>query len=416
MSRSNEYTVFHIINMEIRKVLEPKKRSVYKNAGEYLLSFYGWLDDFSKNAIRLKEDYPEAWKNYFRASYNDGLIMLNDNLVPDNNNYIFDAKFNKRRVNGKERCKATNDSKTRHKAVVALKKNLSKICGKNIKTIVHNMINNAINQLEKKGSVYNVFIEHANELREYSRNANTDDELLDVLAALLIYAQTQMLPEEPPISIDSQPDYNIFMSSKGNIQDIIPLEKRCGGARIITIVNFAGTGLIAGPIITPEVRGEWKHFFYNIPFGGTKLRIVLVDPTSNACKDAIDYKMRPLTMNKDCPIENIIPKNLATLKEYIISYPNADVDVYLTKVALPCAYMKSEFDDETKDNIKIDLYLPSFGEYSDGILQESWQCDDQLRQSFMIYRKYQKELYEVFSNNIEEIIKHSHPAFEFEKE
>ncbi|WP_278942684.1 hypothetical protein [Anaerotruncus colihominis] len=413
MPERQKYTAFHIINTVIRNLLEPKKRTIYKNAGEYLIAIYGWVEDFREKANELKRNYPKAGEKYFHAVYTGGLIVLEDNLVHSNDTDCFLAKLSHRTKNEMMRYRLENNLQTRQSAISALKEHLATVYGKTPEVIVPQMVKKAADELKKRNSAYYYF--PANELLKYSDSARTEDEWFDVWAILLIYAQSELLPSEPPVMVNFQPNCNIFMSSKKAIQDMIPLEERCGGAQRITLINYAGTGLIAGPIITHEVRGEWKHFFYNISYGGTKVRIVLTDPSSSAAEDAIACKMRPLTLQPDISLDNIIPKNLSVLKEYMLSFPQADIEVYLTKSALPCAYMKSEFEDERQNNIKIDLYLPTFSSYSNNSkLLEPWQCDDQLRQSFMIYKKFNPELYEVFSRNMEEIIRHSHPAFEEE--
>ena len=85
---------------------------------------------------------------------------------------------------------------------------------------------------------------------------------------------------------------------------------------------------------------------------------------------------------------------------------------YLTDVALPCAYIKAEFEDHTLDNIKVDLYLPNYTGYERDeqgtyFLEDPDCSDDTVRQSFMIFRKDTPELYESFSANIDAILGHA---------
>lgn len=86
-------------------------------------------------------------------------------------------------------------------------------------------------------------------------------------------------------------------------------------------------------------------------------------------------------------------------------------------MALPCAYLKAEFDAPDRDNLKVDLYLPSFTGYGPAVevrpgrrertvLDES-QCDNSLRQSFLLFRRENPELYQTFSDNMEQILAHS---------
>ena len=86
---------------------------------------------------------------------------------------------------------------------------------------------------------------------------------------------------------------------------------------------------------------------------------------------------------------------------------------YLTTISLPCAYIKAEFEeDHDLDNIKVDLYLPTFGEYKQVgngkyKLKNNEDSDDSVRQSFMLFRKEVPELYEAFSKNINDILLHA---------
>lgn len=96
-----------------------------------------------------------------------------------------------------------------------------------------------------------------------------------------------------------------------------------------------------------------------------------------------------------------------------IQYPNRNFKVYLTTISLPCAYIKAEFEeDHDLDNIKVDLYLPTFGEYKQVgngkyKLKNNEDSDDSVRQSFMLFRKEVPELYEAFSKNINDILLHA---------
>ena len=178
------------------------------------------------------------------------------------------------------------------------------------------------------------------------------------------------------------------------------------GEKFPALLAYAGLLLLSGLLL-----GDPEEVFPGL------VRIVLTDPDSHAAGDAARYKMRPRTLMEDCPLDQIIGRNIHTLRDLVWRYPECDLGCFLTDVALPCAYLKAEFDDPDRDNLKVDLYLPSFTEYGPAVevrpgrreqtvLDES-QCDNRLRQSFLIFRKEQPELYQTFSDNMEQILAHS---------
>ena len=226
---------------------------------------------------------------------------------------------------------------------------------------------------------------------------------LEKWGMIIIYAHSQ----ESPIEYTNEkfPSPNIYMASKGEIQNLSHLEDRCGGASRVLIINYAGTSFICAERITNEVKNAWNIFLYNLLEGKTKVDVVLTNPDSAAAKDAENYKMRPYTLK--VPLQKIIPENIQDLKNTMKKYSNSGIHLYPTDIALPCAYLKAEFkDNPEKDNIKVDMYLPSFAEYCPNATPEN-ECDDKLRQSFIIFRDDNPELYNVFSNNMERILEHS---------
>lgn len=243
--------------------------------------------------------------------------------------------------------------------------------------------------------------DHANYIRNFVINNHANG--FKLWAIVIIYAQCQKLPQERRQEQFNPP--NIFMASKGEIQAVSPLENRCGGAKRLLIINFAGTAFLAAERITNEVKNAWSVFLHNLLSGGTDVDIVLTDPTTPAARDAEKYKMRPYTLNT--PLDKIIRENIRDLEYTMMKYTDSNINLYLTDIALPCAYLKAEFDDDpSRDNIKIDLYLPSFATYAPNAIPED-ECDDKLRQSFVIFRESNPSLYEVFSKNMERILEHS---------
>ena len=108
------------------------------------------------------------------------------------------------------------------------------------------------------------------------------------------------------------------------------------------------------------------------------------------------------------------------MKSNIKNYPEWNLRLSLTPVALPCAYFRSEFEDPNRDNIKIDLYLPNYSQYSfyeqsEGLIHkieemripDEFGADDEVRQSFMVYKQTNPKLYLSFSKNLDNIVANS---------
>lgn len=237
-----------------------------------------------------------------------------------------------------------------------------------------------------------------------------------LLSALLVFAQSGSLPKEKR----SSPLPNIYMSSKGEIQELFSLEERCLGAKKITIANYAGTSLLSGRAISYDCETAWERFLFKVQEGGCETIIVLTDPTSFAAEDAVKYKMRPRSYQMDQSISSIIPSNIEKMKANIKNYPEWNLRLFLTPVALPCAYFRSEFEDPNRDNIKIDLYLPNYSQYSfyeqsEGLIHkieemripDEFGADDEVRQSFMVYKQTNPKLYLSFSKNLDNIVANS---------
>ena len=257
--------------------------------------------------------------------------------------------------------------------------------------------------------------DYQTEIREMEKRCSEQGMMsYEVMAALLIYAQTGTLPDE-----ESDDTYlgrpNIYMAPKKEIEQISSIRTRCGGAERVIQVVYANTSFLAGLKVTGEADSHWTASMGDLYATAKEIHMVLTDPESDAAKDAARYKMRPSSLR--IPPEEIIAENLKDIRFTLPKYSDKNnIRVYLTDIALPCAYFQCEFKDHRRDNIKIDLYLPSFAEYEksgedDYKIKDENQSDGSQRQSFVIFRKNNPELYEVFSNNIREIVNHSNKIY-----
>ena len=247
-----------------------------------------------------------------------------------------------------------------------------------------------------------------------------NDDVFYRLAVLLVFAQIGSLPgnQETP-----KPNPNIYMDTKGEIQRLYSLEERSLGAKRLTLINFAGTSLLIGREASYDYRTDWEQFLIEMQKGksNAEIIVVLTDPNSNAAQDAIQYKMRSRSLRQDTELSRVIPANLEKMVTLIKNYPEWNLRLHTTDVALPCAYFRSEFQDPTRDNIKIDLYLPIFSSYGEIENHERFKTrtvkerripddqlsDDEARQSFIVFRKTTPDLYASFSKNMDDIIAHS---------
>lgn len=186
------------------------------------------------------------------------------------------------------------------------------------------------------------------------------------------------------------------------------------GAKRLVIVNYAGTSFFASRQISNVYDPLWAQFINSIYDGTVKMDIVLTDPASLAATDAVKYKMKPLSLNKQNK-GRIIQCNIDKILDTIATYsPLCKIDLRKTEIALPCAYFKCEFEDESQDNIKVDLYLPSFTGYTNAgknevIADFPEQTDGKLRQSFIIWKRECPDLYQIFSDNMELIFQNATP-------
>ena len=399
---------FFQINSQIRAKISAllDKTVRWRN---YILSFYAWIPPFSEMLSRL-----DTWTNgetsvreYLNSVSSRGLYLIDEkkkSLDP-----IYEG--NKRKL-----FLPNNTLQNRKLAAEYLKNSLSKIeqnSGKpgvlvsNLKDIINEGIDGLSKYIAPKDaasseSVYSQFQKMLDEQTET---------LLEILAGLLIYAQTGYTVTNGWAERHPSVLPNIYMGTKKEIQEKFSLQSRYQGASKLVIINFAGTSFLSGRLVDSTVDSNWKSWFHNTMQGATEIQMVLTKPGTAAAKDAERYKMRPKKL--ECELEQLIANNLDTLRRETIQYPNRNFKVYLTTISLPCAYIKAEFEeDHDLDNIKVDLYLPTFGEYKQVgngkyKLKNNEDSDDSVRQSFMLFRKEVPELYEAFSKNINDILLHA---------
>lgn len=247
---------------------------------------------------------------------------------------------------------------------------------------------------------------------EFLANAMRDDHnilsLLGLWGNILIYAQTG---EARAVSHGRKsPAPNIFLSSKGDIEDRYSFEERTRYADRQVLVNYASTSFILNKSLSDVYDPNWELSFTDFVRGKRDIVIVLTCPFTAAERDAVRYKMKP--KNLKVSGEKIILSNLINLQDKIKHYPDCKVKVLLTDVSMPCGYFLNACSSlPEKSNIKVDLYLPNFGKYRSADfsmqLEEPEKSDAEVRQSFVIYdRGETKAVFADLRENIEAMIAH----------
>ncbi len=210
-----------------------------------------------------------------------------------------------------------------------------------------------------------------------------------------IFERVRMENESLSSKINSL-ETNIYLDAKEELEsDRFPLYARLFNARSLTLLNFASSSFISGATIAKsyEQSDQMKKWFNtHLIEGKIIVNIILTDPHSPAAVDAARYKMYPeyLKIGKD----QIILSNLNKLFEFKQKYPQADLHVYLTPVALPYGIMMVEFNGANKANnyMKVDLYAADIER-------------DGKRPSFFLLEQNEstKSMYKFFKDNMERI-------------
>ena len=235
-----------------------------------------------------------------------------------------------------------------------------------------------------------------------------------LLFLVLFYSVNGNIPTIQKSSFQIQP--NIYMSSKRNIEYVYNLKERCEGAVRIIMVCYTGTSFFANESISTAYDYQWFKYYKSL-IDTVRFDIVLIHPDSEFVDEMIPYKMKPRSLKSNIHRRDVIYENIRVLLKLMDKdlFPTSNINLYFVDFALTCSYFQCIFEEnqKVKDNIKVDMYLPNFSEYTeDGngnyVIPDNQPSDAELRQSFVV--KSGSELYSVFNKNIEDIISHSNKA------
>lgn len=212
-----------------------------------------------------------------------------------------------------------------------------------------------------------------------------------------------------------RPAPNVYIASKKVIEnetEVYNLDDRCKDADHLLVIAFGATSFLAGRIVSKNTyAAKWTNFFQKLSSKRASIDFVILEPGSPAEIDAVKFKMRPLTLNSDIAVSEIVSKNMEVLRNEIDRSELTNVHLYSTQIALPVSYVIAEFDDNhDRDSLKCDLYLPILNDYveKDGEkrLKDERYFDATVRQSFVLYRNDPNthELYEMLLHNAYSIL------------
>ena len=212
-----------------------------------------------------------------------------------------------------------------------------------------------------------------------------------------------------------RPKPNVYIASKKTIEnetEVYSLDDRAKDSDHLLVIAFAATSFLAGRLISRNTYPpKWTNFFQKLSSGNASIDFVVLDPRSFAEIDAIEYKMRPLTLNNEIKVSDIVSKNIDVLKSQIELSDLQNVHLYTTQIALPVSYVIAEYNDNhERDTLKCDLYLPILNNYvvkgNELRLEDEKYSDATVRQSFVLYRNdpKTKELYEMLLHNAYSIL------------
>ncbi len=213
---------------------------------------------------------------------------------------------------------------------------------------------------------------------------------------------------------------NIHLTERRNIEsnEFYSLRNRLANAKTVRVVAFTATSLLGGNLVSDEVYdSEGFRLFKSLLEKGVHIDLVLSPPDRIDMSDIINYQLRP--RKSSAGVNKLYPftPNYKRLKRIMESIEEKEIEgsnlnVYFAPFSMTCSYFQTEFEDESMDSVKVDMYIPMFSRYEkdengDIRLPAEAPADD-CRPSFIIGRNH--EMYPVFNRNIHDIVENSIPV------
>lgn len=376
--------------------------------------FFSWVPDFKDNFDKLSETSKTDYVNYVTGSA--GKLA---GFRPSNGDYELDKESGRLAV-----FEGVYDKTQRDAAVAAISDFYRENGYENAMKATIKSALSAILKLSKPDPALseeeNIFgLPEREKFRKaydyFKSRVDNGIEPADILGELSWYT----LCGHYNYPASERPKPNVYIASKKVIEnetEIYNLDDRCKDADHLLVVAFAATSFLAGRLVSRSTYSEkWTTFFQKLSTGNASIDFVILEPLSSAEIDAILFKMRPLTLNKEIKVDAIVTKNISTLKDEIERSNLKNVHLHTTQIALPVSYVIAEFnDDHDRDSLKCDLYLPIINNYVDVggkelRLEDERFHDHTVRQSFVLYRNDPNthDLYEALLQNAYSILNSS---------
>jgi len=236
----------------------------------------------------------------------------------------------------------------------------------------------------------------------------------------LFFAAYYAVNGNAPVLPDHSFTDNIHLAERRDIEsnEFYSLRNRLADAKTVRVVAFTATSFLGGNLVSDEVYDSVGfRLFTELLEKGVHIDLVLSPPDRIDMADIINYQLRPRKSSAD--VNKLYPftpnyKRLRRIMERIEEkeIEGSDLNVYFAPFSMTCSYFQTEFEDESRDSVKVDMYIPMFSRYDkteDGdIYLPSDAPADDCRPSFIIGRSH--EMYPVFNRNIRDIVENSTPV------
>jgi len=381
---------------------------------DFFSFFFSWVPDFSADFNALSEKAQTAYVNYATGSAGKLVrpLPMGIDYEPDRDDngrlVVYSGVYDKGQRDAAK--KAISEFYLGHGHEEAMKKTiqaaLSAIRDLSEPDPALSEIDNLYSRPERN--------KFSNAYSYFQSRIDNGVDLVDILGELSWYT----LCGHYNYPVSERPKPNVYIASKKVIEnetDCYNLDDRCKDADHLLVIAFAATSFLAGKLVSKSTySAKWTSFIGKLGAGKASIDFVILEHQSRAEQDAIDYKMRPLTLNKEVSLSDIVNKNMTALENDIKRSDLKNIHLYATKIALPVSYVIAEYnDDPSRDSLKCDLYLPILNNYyEDG---EEYRLEDErfhdhtVRQSFVLYRNDPDthELYEALRQNAYSILNSS---------
>lgn len=420
MRKSSMGNLFSSIHSKLIKCFE------VRNKGEYIQLVFDWHEAFTHDIFEIfhaKEFYHLAEDN------DDGYYVNKNQYSNDKLNQMLDEAFAQCMDAGFRKLDKHADIK--HGTVFVVNKN-ERFNFQKGKYYFGNYFT-SFYQIEEAAGILHDNLSQKRTVRKEDLSKVIDDIILDIqiseedkntyefikekfsVYGQILFAAVYSINGNPMKLPENRIASNVYLVKRSVIEckEKYSIENRCRDACIVRIVAFAATSFLAGNQISKDVDvydpQDFEHFMDMLK-RGVHIDLVLAAPDCKNMEDLIRYQLRPKrssnAVNKKYPFR----LNYIRLKWIMDSIPttgieNSHLNVYIAPFNMTCSYFQTRYEDISKDEIKVDMYIPMFSSYegdNGNINIPNGTPDDSYRPSFLVGRGH--ELYSMFDSNIKDMI------------